>query len=75
MIAQLLSELLSARSNRTPRPEISWPGRVEMGGSRTPRPNSGRSRYATGVSGALVTRRDPSPARSRGASPLFLGSA
>ena len=48
---------------------------VEMGGSRTPRPNSGRSRYATGVSGALVTRRGPSPARCREASPLVLGSA
>ena len=65
-------------TTRMPRPEIFWLGvgvLVEMGESRTPRPNKRNERYATGLSGVLMTYRLPPPAGSSDTCPLALGSA
>jgi len=51
-----------------------WRGEVEMGESRTPRPNKRLRRYATDISGGLITRDRPSPARFAHACPVDLDS-
>lgn len=54
-----LGQLSSNPKRRTLDPEKFRIERVEMGESRTPRPNRRLKRYATGIVGGLITRPGP----------------
>jgi hypothetical protein len=72
--AQLAYGLAYGRVKRKPSPDECRAGLVEMGESRTPRPNTHLRRYATGLSGDLVTLPGRPPAGFEGAYPLDLDS-